>query len=42
MPSWQQAAQQAAQRAQAQSQQALDTFEKAAGVCLEGRGYTVK
>jgi len=36
------AAQQGAQQAQAQSQQALDTFKKAAGVCLEGRGYSVK
>ena len=37
-----QAAQQGAQQAQAQGQQALDTFKKAAGACLEGRGYTVK
>jgi hypothetical protein len=25
-----------------QNQQALETFQKAAGACLEGRGYTVK
>jgi hypothetical protein len=37
-----QAAAQGAQKAQAQNQQALDTFKKAAGVCLEGRGYSVK
>jgi hypothetical protein len=36
------AEQQGAQQAQAQSQAALDTFKKAAGACLEGRGYTVK
>jgi hypothetical protein len=33
---------QGAQKAQAQNQQALDTFKKAAGACLEGRGYSVK
>jgi hypothetical protein len=33
---------QGARQAQAQNQQALDTFKKAAGVCLEGRGYSVK
>jgi len=37
-----QAEKQGAQAAQAQSRAALDTFKKAAGVCLEGRGYTVK
>jgi hypothetical protein len=37
----QQAAQQGAAQAQAQNQQALDTFKRAAGACLEGRGYTV-
>ena len=31
-----------AQQAQARNQQALDAFKKAAGACLEGRGYTVK
>jgi len=31
-----------AQQAQAQNQAAVDQFKKAAGVCLEGRGYTVK
>ena len=36
-----QAAQQGAAQAQAQSDQALETFKKAAGACLEGRGYTV-
>ena len=30
-----------AQQAQAQNQQALDTFKRAAGACLSGRGYTV-
>jgi hypothetical protein len=38
----QQAAQKGAQQAEAQGQQALETFKKAAGACLEGRGYTVK
>ncbi len=38
----QQAAAQGAQKAQAQYQQALDTFKKAAGACLEARGYSVK
>lgn len=33
---------QGARQAQAQSNAALDTFKKAAGACLEGRGYTVK
>jgi hypothetical protein len=37
-----QAAQQGAAQAQAQNQQAIDTFKKAAGACLEGRGYSVK
>jgi Glycine-zipper domain len=37
-----QAEKQGAQAAQAQNQQALDSFKKAAGACLEGRGYTVK
>jgi len=37
-----QAAQQGAQQAQQANQQALETFKKAAGACLEGRGYTVK
>jgi Glycine-zipper domain len=36
-----QAAQAGAQQAQAQNQQAIDTFKKAAGVCLQGRGYAV-
>jgi hypothetical protein len=30
-----------AAQAQAQSDQAVEEFKKAAGVCLEGRGYTV-
>jgi hypothetical protein len=33
---------QGAQKAQVQNQQALDAFKKAAGACLEGRGYSVK
>lgn len=37
-----QAAQQGAAQAQAVNQQAVDTFKKAAGACLEGRGYSVK
>ena len=37
-----QAAQQGAQQAQQANQQALETFKKAAGACLEGRGYTAK
>jgi len=37
-----QAGQQGAEQAQAQNQQAIDTFKKAAGACLEGRGYSVK
>jgi len=36
-----QAAQQGAAQAQAQNDAAIETFKKAAGVCLEGRGYTV-
>ena len=35
-------AQQQAQQQQAQAQQKLDTFYKAFGACMEGRGYTVK
>jgi len=37
-----QAAQQGAQQAEQANQQALDSFKKAAGACMEGRGYTVK
>ncbi len=37
-----QAAQQGAAQAEAQSQQAVETFKNAAAVCLEGRGYTVR
>lgn len=37
-----QAAQAGAQQAKAQNQQAIDTFKKAVGACLEGRGYSVK
>jgi uncharacterized membrane protein len=37
-----QAAQQGAEQAEAQNQQAVDTFKNAAAVCLEGRGYTVR
>ncbi|HTR21610.1 MAG TPA: hypothetical protein VMH88_12215 [Gemmatimonadales bacterium] len=37
-----QAAQKGAQQAEAQNKQAIDTFKKAAGACLEGRGYSVK
>lgn len=37
-----QAAQKGAQQATQANQQAIDTFKKAAGACLEGRGYTVK
>ena len=37
-----QAAQQGAAQAQAQNQQAIETFKKAAGACLEARGYSVK
>ncbi len=37
-----QAKQQAEQAAKAQDTQARDTFKKAWGACLEGRGYTVK
>jgi hypothetical protein len=37
-----QAAQQGAEQAQAQSQRTLDTFKRAAGMCLESRGYSVK
>jgi hypothetical protein len=35
------AAQAGAQHAQAKNQQAIDTFKRAAGVCLQGRGYTI-
>jgi hypothetical protein len=31
---------QGAQQAQAENQQIIDEFKKAAGVCLQGRGYT--
>lgn len=31
-----------AEQAQAQSDEAIETFKKAAAVCLEGRGYTVQ
>ena len=37
-----QAGQAGAQQAEAQNQAAIDTFKKAASVCLEGRGYTVR
>ncbi len=37
-----QAGQKGAQQAQAQNQAAVDQFKKAAGVCLEGRGHSVK
>ena len=37
-----QAGQQGAAQAQAQSDEAVETFSKAAGVCLQGRGYTVQ
>jgi hypothetical protein len=37
-----QAAQAGAQQAEAQNQAAIDTFKKAAGACLEGRGYTIR
>ena len=37
-----QAASAGAQQAQAQSQQMTDQFKKAAGVCLQGRGYAVQ
>jgi hypothetical protein len=37
----QQAAQQGAAQAQAQADANLETFRRAAGACLEGRGYTV-
>lgn len=36
-----QAAQQGAAQAEAANQEAVNTFKSAAGVCLEGRGYTV-
>lgn len=36
-----QAAQQGAAQAQAQADQNLSTFKKAAGACLDGRGYSV-
>ena len=38
----QQAGAAGAQQAQAQSQQMTDTFKKAAGACLQGRGYSVQ
>ena len=38
----QEAETQGAQQAQAKNQQAVDAFKRAAGVCLEGRGYSVK
>jgi hypothetical protein len=37
-----QAAQQAKQQTEGQSAQQVETFKKAMGACLEGRGYTVK
>lgn len=37
-----QAAQAGAQQAQAQAQAATEQFKKAAAVCLEGRGYSVR
>lgn len=37
-----QAASAGAAQAEAQSQEAIDEFKRAAGVCLEGRGYTVQ
>lgn len=37
-----QAGQQAKQQTEAQSAQQVETFKKAMGACLEGRGYTVK
>jgi hypothetical protein len=37
-----QASAQAQQTAQTQDAQKKDTFKKAWGACLEGRGYTVK
>jgi len=37
-----QAGQQAKQQSEAQSAQQTETFKKAMGACLEGRGYTVK
>ena len=37
-----QAGQQAKQQTEAQSAQQAETFKKAMGACLEGRGYTVK
>jgi hypothetical protein len=36
------AGQQAKQQTEAQSAQQVETFKKAMGACLEGRGYTVK
>jgi hypothetical protein len=35
------AAQHGAAQAEAQNEQAVETFNNAAAVCLEGRGYTV-
>jgi hypothetical protein len=37
-----QAEQQGAQQAQAQAAQQIDTFKKAMGACLEGKGYTIR
>jgi hypothetical protein len=37
-----QAAQQGAEQAVAQNQAAIDQYKKAAGACLEAKGYTVK
>jgi hypothetical protein len=37
-----QAAQQGAQAAKAHGNAQLETFKKAMGSCLEGKGYTVK
>lgn len=36
------AGQQGAQQAVQANQQAVEQFKKAAGACLEGRGYSVK
>ena len=33
---------QSQQQAQSQKQGAMDTFYRAQGACLEGRGYTIK
>jgi hypothetical protein len=37
-----QSAQAGAAQAEAQNQEAIEAFKKAAGVCLQGRGYTVQ